>query len=871
MKNASSILFLLILLTLPTLNVIEPVRASSEQLDRFKFVTVSLYVKDVYGNPISNAEVKAFSEEWGIKYPKYGFQRTDNNGLTEFQLPVGIWAFFASRSLEQGYGLFVVLKHARIDRDSTFTMQANGEIKVTVRDINNQPLDVQIRMMDSEYVPIVLTSICGNTNNGKVSLYVTDGITYDILLFSLQNPGYILWQRNISSGQDILVRPTTTRLTFSIYDKNNNPTTGTIWVNYHDFDVGETTGLAPVEFPTEGNRIIYLTPGKIGIKVILTTGGWCYSYEYRDYIITEGTTLDIKYGGQLSAAVRVLLENTQIWLEVKDQFGNLMVSFADRNGDVHIPIKLGKDGQIIYSGDLAIVDGEYQPWLALISAKLGQTYDSQTRYEITLNLGDFGLFQLTGTLSGSLLQYVELTSSHFIMRAPQGFTSKFNEMLQLFESAYEAQSTGIQEYLTDKITVTFYINPGSAGFAGNNLIGMGIGFSLDTSHKAVPSHFIGVAFHELGHVFELSPPFDWDRYEGWFGEPFATLLGYYSIEQHFGTRLALHERGDHDGFFEYLKGKKDVDLIERMQFVLFYLKHEYGMEIHRGFAHLWADNSRKYQKHLLIQKGFTTEEAIAVLYSYLSGENLAWIFNLAGLNVAEERISTGLEIITNITNPTLDLKADKPSYARGEVVTLTASVVYNGNALSDVEVVFEVRNPVGGVMATGSATTDNNGVARKTFTLPGDADLGRYSAYASISYQGLTASNRTEFSVIEGGFHVSLTLHSTDPEGNPKSSFRRGESPSVKLVVKSDGGSDITKAHILITFYDSNNVPVSFSFDIVDLGIGEERTSIKGFTLSPSAATGTYRVEVIVLTDFIANGGVYIPDGNGSIDFQVTT
>jgi hypothetical protein len=33
----------------------------------------------------------------------------------------------------------------------------------------------------------------------------------------------------------------------------------------------------------------------------------------------------------------------------------------------------------------------------------------------------------------------------------------------------------------------------------------------------------------------------------------------------------------------------------------------------------------------------------------------------------------------------LDLKADKPSYARGEDVTLTASVVYNGNALSGVD------------------------------------------------------------------------------------------------------------------------------------------------------------------------------------------
>jgi hypothetical protein len=214
---------------------------------------------------------------------------------------------------------------------------------------------------------------------------------------------------------------------------------------------------------------------------------------------------------------------------------------------------------------------------------------------------------------------------------------------------------------------------------------------------------------------------------------------------------------------------------------------------------------------------------------------------------------------------------DKPVYLAGELVTLTALLKgSSGQPLPGVDVVFEVRNPVGSVVASGSATTDADGVAGKSFTLPQDAMVGTYSAYASATYQGQSASNSVRFSV-SGGSHVNLTLSTTDPDGNPKSEFRRGEAVAAKITVRNDGGARIGGAHILATFYDSNNVPVSFIFDIVDLEIGEERTSIKGFTLSPSAATGTYRVEVIVLTDFLANGGVYIPDGNGSIDFQVTT
>jgi hypothetical protein len=226
---------------------------------------------------------------------------------------------------------------------------------------------------------------------------------------------------------------------------------------------------------------------------------------------------------------------------------------------------------------------------------------------------------------------------------------------------------------------------------------------------------------------------------------------------------------------------------------------------------------------------------------------------------------------TPTPTPTLNLGVDKPVYLAGELVTLTALLKgSSGQPLPGVDVVFEVRNPVGSVVASGSATTDADGVAGKSFTLPQDAMVGTYSAYASATYQGQSASNSVRFSV-SGGSHVNLTLSTTDPDGNPKSEFRRGEAVAAKITVRNDGGARIGGAHILATFYDSNNVPVSFSFDILDLGVGEERTSIKGFTLSPSAAIGTYRVEVIVLTDFLANGGVYIPDGNGSSEFQVAT
>ena len=185
------------------------------------------------------------------------------------------------------------------------------------------------------------------------------------------------------------------------------------------------------------------------------------------------------------------------------------------------------------------------------------------------------------------------------------------------------------------------------------------------------------------------------------------------------------------------------------------------------------------------------------------------------------------------------------------------------------EVVFEVRNPAGGIVAAGSASTGSDGIARKTVTLAQDAAIGDYSLYASVTYQGLSASGSILFSVRRGS-HVSLTVSMTDLQGNPKSTFKPGEGATAKIVLRNDGGTDIRNAHMLVTFYDSRKVPIFFSFEIGDLGAGYERTSVKGFTLSSSATTGTYGVEVIVLTAFLADGGIYVPDGSGASNFEVT-
>ena len=630
-----------------------------ESNSKFKMVKVTILVRDVDGTPIEGAQVKAFSEEWGLFYPDW-FGYTNSSGMFTFEIPAGNWSFFAGGGwgyawTHPGEACFMALVNVMVENNSTLILQPDDEFNVTVYDLNGQPIDVSVRLMESSHTPIVVAPDCGRASEGHLRIHVNSGLKYDVLLYLDGNGvSYVFFKRNIVPSTNMIISASSedlARLRFELHDTDFNLMPGLyVHINYHEFSVGETTGLQPVTFYIEGAEDIYVTPSLVGIWYDVNVEGWHYHFPPSDYSLVNGEYRVFRVGGKFTVRVHVLREDTQIWLDVRDSFGNVLINYC-HNGEARIPITLTRNGEVIFEGDIAEIVGW---WNALVAGKLDRTYslEDSPHYHITLDLGPFGRFELEGVLLSpeTMLQYRKIESEHFIINVPNVSSpllyEKFNKIAEFFEIAYEAERNFIGEWIEGKTNITFYINYISAGFAGRNTIGMGIGFSIDSSYATVPSTFISVALHELGHVFQLSPPLRNYFIESWFGEPFATLIGHGGLRRIFGRLLELREQGGHNRhFFEYLAGREELNLGENIQFVLFYLNRKYGEEIHRRFVQLWGNETWNKARMTLEEANFNRSEIIVILYSYIAKENLAWLFKSAGLKVSESRVEEGLRLI----------------------------------------------------------------------------------------------------------------------------------------------------------------------------------------------------------------------------------
>jgi hypothetical protein len=150
--------------------------------------------------------------------------------------------------------------------------------------------------------------------------------------------------------------------------------------------------------------------------------------------------------------------------------------------------------------------------------------------------------------------------------------------------------------------------------------------------------------HELSHIFRDSVfSNDWP---GWFDEAYVTMVSIYVFEEMWGKNFGLYTKsGVSHNFFRYITGNNDVGEYWRILFVFFYLSQKYRTTINREFLQLWANETSNDAKERILDAGFNENETFCIVYSYLAGENLAWLFSLAGIQVSHERVVQALSMM----------------------------------------------------------------------------------------------------------------------------------------------------------------------------------------------------------------------------------
>lgn len=631
------------------------------QLQGFTLVTVIVVVQDDTGAPVQNAAVKAFSEDWGVRYPFNWttFYTTDSQGRVACRLPAGDWTFFAGggdafRWGRPGHGLFAV-QRTTINTSTTVTLRPDSTLTLTLRDVNGSVLDAdEVYLMESSHMPRVPFPIVGRTQSGQIILHTTSAAQYDLLLLKRPTtaPGYFLHFGPLSASGAIDVRPTRSELALihlHSYDRLNQPGTLNVCVTPAWWDMDRLHGF--FDFSINGQAELYVTPQWLRLHYRnLSQPDWYYYFVGKHYNLQAGSEMTYNMGGPLSVTVKALGKDTetQLWLLVEDAFDNQMDGFNGPGGVCSIPITLTRQGDVLYTDTLTGLGGRIEQ---------GYAQANSPQYLIDLNLGPlYGRWDLTGTLLSAETAYGwQITNTaHFTLHTPYGFPAQKAALATELEAAYTHLSTYLGEDLLGNINVYIEPWPSSAGWGGTNVMQAWLG-GFSWHHPQWPAGiFEPVLWHELGHVFQFTPPLLYAVECAWFCEPFATYLGAEVIEALQGRPLAEWHLCNHVDFFRYLEGGQASE-VERMQFILYDLRRVFGRDIHREFVHWWADSSYPPARQALTGAGFGVREIVAVLYSHLANQNLGWLFRMGGVTASDQRIAEGLAIVEGAVSPTPDV------------------------------------------------------------------------------------------------------------------------------------------------------------------------------------------------------------------------
>ncbi|KXB04523.1 hypothetical protein AKJ49_02020 [candidate division MSBL1 archaeon SCGC-AAA382A03] len=341
------------------------------------------------------------------------------------------------------------------------------------------------------------------------------------------------------------------------------------------------------------------------------------------YNLTEEETESIKFGGKLHPELQVIPKSTQIFVEIEDNYGNILSNYYPLSGDhqADFSFKIEKNGKTLFQGNFASVPG-HGPFGNQFPELGPYNIGDSPKYEMDLNLEPLGDFDLRGDLisQNTLMKFNRLQSPHFVFKYPKGHQKHAERLLKWMERYYREMASINGGNL--KENVKFVIDIMHAGAGGGKWMAEGYGTVFLGQDLRNPRSTI-IPIHELGHVFSFSPPNTYGVECPWFCEQLANFLRILGTEEIYGSKIKKWDIGNLPGLRtieKHFRENTPIDKGGAMAYIFLRLEKRYGEDIHRKFIEIW--NSQRRQN----LSPMTKENQVASLYSYLAGTDFSPLF-----------------------------------------------------------------------------------------------------------------------------------------------------------------------------------------------------------------------------------------------------
>ncbi|MEM4221791.1 MAG: stalk domain-containing protein, partial [Thermoplasmata archaeon] len=424
-------------------------------------------------------------------------------------------------------------------------------------------------------------------------------------------------------------------------------------------------------FYGNGSRNFYITPGNLAFVPTIYINNKQYKFAQESLKLDKKSVFTFSYGGKLEPKLKVLLKEdilcptlkgkTQIFIETKDNFGNLLMYYSGFK-DNQVILKLLQNNKLIYEKNLS-------PDIALYGEIIDKELDinNPTDYQIDLDLGVFGLFKLTGKLfsEGTKVEYETIYTDNFIINYPKGYKDKFVFYGEFVERVNKAFSQILGIKIDRKTTINLFFG-NITGVSTKGRFDAGAAEIFNNSIYQISGGTILIALHEHAHSYQFEPE---EPYEinDLFGEAICDITASYVYEYLWGHPAKLWKLGGIQPFLykaiEYIEepSKHPINLSDpydtqtsgNMRFILRYLETKYGEDIHKKFIECWSMKISPFYipKTVFENLNMNDYEKICSIYSYIVGENIGEIFNYMGFNVNKTKIDQFLKNIkTKITD-----------------------------------------------------------------------------------------------------------------------------------------------------------------------------------------------------------------------------